>query len=77
MPTARIQRHDEEKLSEMRASVAARLKRVCDGMDEDSFERLVLQITAFKIKWGESLIYDNPRVPGGWMFGRAKEGGIE
>lgn len=75
MPPAEIEHHEEEKLSEMSAAVAARLKRVCDGMDEDSFQALVLQIAAFKIKWGESLIYDNPPALGAWMFAREKEDG--
>lgn len=70
-----MQRHEEDRLTEMRASVAARLKRVCDGMDGESFEVLVAQIAAFKIKWGESLIYDNPPALGAWMFSREKEEG--
>lgn len=73
MPPADIQPHEDEKHSGMSAAVAARLKRVCDGMDEDSFQRLVMQITAFKIKWGESLIYDSPPAMGEWMFSREKE----
>jgi hypothetical protein len=72
MGPAETQRHEEEKLSEMKAAVAARLKRVCDGMDEESFSALVTQISQFKIKWGESLIYDNPPALGAWMFGREK-----
>ncbi len=77
MPPAEIQRQDEEKLSEMSAAVAARLRRICHGMDEDSFQQLVLQIAAFKIKWGDSLIYDNPPALGAWMFGREKEDGAK
>lgn len=73
MSPAEMQRHEEEKLSEMRASVAARLKRVCGEMDGQSFEALVVQIAEFKIKWGESLIYDNPPALGAWMFSREKE----
>ena len=65
-------KREEEKLSEMKAAVAGRLKRVCDGMDEQAFDALVTQISEFKIKWGESLIYDNPPALGAWMFGREK-----
>jgi hypothetical protein len=72
MPRPEIRRHEDEKLSEMRVAVAARLKRVCDGMSEQEFDALVLQISQFKIKWGESLIYDNPPALGAWMFGREK-----
>jgi hypothetical protein len=72
MPPAENQRREDEKLSQMKAAVAARLKRVCDGMAEDSFDSLVTQIAEFKIKWGESLIYDNPPALGAWMFGRDK-----
>jgi hypothetical protein len=72
MVPAETQRREDEKLSEMKAAVAARLKRVCDGMDEQSFQALVTQISTFKIKWGESLIYDNPPALGAWMFGREK-----
>lgn len=72
MGPAETQRHEEEKLSEMKAAVAGRLKRVCEGMDEESFTALVTQIAEFKIKWGESLIYDNPPALGAWMFGREK-----
>lgn len=72
MVPAENQRLDDERLSEMKAAVAARLKRVCDGMDEQAFEALVTQISRFKIKWGESLIYDNPPALGAWMFGREK-----
>ena len=73
MTRAEIKRHEDEKLSEMREAVAGRLKRVCDGMSPESFDALVLQISQFKIKWGESLIYDNPPALGAWMFGRDKE----
>ena len=72
MSPAEMQRHEEQRLSEMTASVAARLKRVCDGMDTKEFEALVRQIAEFKIKWGESLIYDNPPALGAWMFSREK-----
>ncbi len=67
-----IQQHEDEKLAEMRAAVAARLKHVCDGMDDSAFSALVIQIAAFKIKWGESLIYDNPPALGAWMFSGEK-----
>ena len=73
MPPTRNHHHDQETLTEMRAVVAARLKRVCDGMDDAEFEALVTQISEFKIKWGESLIYDNPPALGAWMFGRKKD----
>lgn len=72
MPSAEIQRHEEQKLSEMKEAVAARLKRVCDGMDAVEFDALVTQVAEFKIRWGESLIYDNPPALGAWMFGREK-----
>lgn len=72
MSPGEIRRHEEEKLSEMRAAVADRLKRVCCEMDEQAFAALVTQIAQFKIKWGESLIYDNPPALGAWMFGREK-----
>lgn len=72
MPPQEMNRHDEEKLSEMRVAVAARLKRVCHGMDSEEFDALVARISEFKIKWGESLIYDNPPAFGGWMFAREK-----
>lgn len=75
MSPAEIQRHEHEKRSEMRAAVSARLKRVCDGMDQESFESLVVQIADFKIKWGETLMYDNPPALGAWMFGREKGDG--
>jgi hypothetical protein len=74
MPPGEIRRHEEEKLSEMRAAVADRLKRVCGELPEESFAALVTQIAEFKIKWGESLIYDNPPALGAWMFGREKGG---
>jgi hypothetical protein len=75
MPPVKNEPHEEQKLSEMRAAVAARLKRVCDGMSEEEFTALVTQISEFKIKWGESLIYDNPPALGAWMFGREKGDG--
>lgn len=77
MPTAEIPHDEQEKLSEMRAAVSTRLNRVCDGMDQESFEALVVQIVDFKIKWGESLIYDNPPILGAWMFDREKGHGKE
>lgn len=67
-----IDQRQEEKLAEMRAALAVRLSRVCDGMDKTEFDALVTQIAQFKIKWGESLIYDNPPALGAWMFGREK-----
>ena len=72
MPRPDTHRHEDEKLSEMRAAVANRLKGVCDGMDQAEFDALVLRISEFKIKWGESLIYDNPPALGAWMFKREK-----
>lgn len=64
--------HYEQKLVEVKAAVAARLKHVCGGMDNSEFDALVTQIASFKIKWGESLIYDNPPALGAWMFGKEK-----
>ncbi len=72
MRDSEINQHEEQKLAEMRAAVAARLRHVCDGMSEGEFEMLVTRIAAFKIKWGESLIYDNPPALGAWMFGGEK-----
>ncbi|MBA2687475.1 MAG: hypothetical protein H0U64_05175 [Gemmatimonadaceae bacterium] len=72
MSAADTQQYKDEKLAEMRAAVAARLKHVCHGMDDSAFDTLVTQIAAFKIKWGESLIYDNPPALGAWMFAREK-----
>ncbi len=70
--SADLNRHDEQKLSEMKAFVAARLKHVCEGLSDTEFEALVVRIARFKIKWGESLIYDNPPALGAWMFSREK-----
>lgn len=70
--SADISLHEAQKLSEMKASVAGRLKHVCDGMSEAEFDALVTRISSFKIKWGESLIYDNPPALGAWMFSREK-----
>ena len=64
---------EEQKLSELKAAVAARLRHVCEGMNENEFQALVDQIVHFKIKWGESLVYDNPPALGAWMFGGEKE----
>lgn len=74
MPPAGNRSPHEEKLSEMRAAVAERLKRVCGEMDDQTFTALVTQIAEFKIKWGQSLIYDNPPALGAWMFARDKGG---
>lgn len=72
MTAAEINQHEEQRLVEMKAAVAARLRHVCAGMGESDFAALVHQIAAFKIKWGESLIYDNPPALGAWMFGGEK-----
>lgn len=68
---------DEQKLAEMSAAVAGRLIRVCEGMDAASFDALVHRIATFKIKWGESILYDNPPALGAWMFGRDNEPDLE
>lgn len=73
MSAAEINQHEDQRLAEMRVAVAARLKHVCEGMPEPEFAALVTQIASFKIKWGESLIYDNPPALGAWMFGREEE----
>ena len=72
MSAADIDEHEKQKLAEMSAAVAARLRHVCGGMSESEFSALVTQIASFKIKWGESLIYDNPPALGAWMFGQQK-----
>lgn len=68
MSRTETEKREEQRLAEMRSAVAGRLKRVCDGMDDEGFNALVLRIAQFKIKWGESLIYDNPPALGAWMF---------
>jgi hypothetical protein len=65
-----LDEREQERLAEMRAALSARLRGVCDGMDPSEFDALVTQIAKFKIRWGESLMYDNPPALGGWMFGR-------
>lgn len=65
-----LTRHEEQRLSELKTAVAARLKHVCDGMPTSEFDALVEQIVHFKIRWGESLVYDNPPALGAWMFNR-------
>lgn len=61
---------EEQRHAEVSAAVAVRLKHVCAEMDSHDFELLVAQIVHFKIKWGESLVYDNPPALGAWMFDR-------
>jgi hypothetical protein len=65
--------HEEKKIADMKAAISVRLRHVCNTMDNSEFDLLVTRIATFKIKWGESLIYDNPPALGAWMFGREKE----
>ena len=57
-----------DNLQALRQSISNRLRRVCDGMSEDEFDALVLKIATFKVRWGESLVFDNPPALGAWMF---------
>ena len=46
---------DEDARIALRAAdVAARLRPVCTGWDEERFQHLVRQVTRVKIRWGET-----------------------
>ena len=42
---------DDPRLATLRCDAAARLRPVCAGMADDSFEALVGKVAAFQLRW--------------------------
>ena len=42
---------DDPRLPALRRDAAARLRPVCAGMPDDSFEALVRQVATFRLRW--------------------------